>query len=825
MKSSPTAQDWDDHYDSGRGFRPLSGTEKDILRERLLPRRPRPDGARGARALDVACGTGELARFLASAGYRVDAVDFAAAAIRRARDASPPGIAYHCLDVVNGDLAALAEPGGPAPRHGPDSGPGPGFDVITVRRALAHLPDRTRVTAALGRLLRPDGTLCVITPHADRQPARLRGICLDDAEIGMLTDGWEHAERTEADGSTVLLLRGPGARTVGYREKLPPGPAALAGVAVVVTNAHGQVLLGWNPARGVWELPAGKVEPGEAFEATAVRELEEEAGLRASADRVVLLGTLCDSAHGLARVTEVARLTGYAGEPIVREREPFSRWEWHTPADLRGLPQPLFTSTAQALNVVWPGLLPGVPGAHHTPRPAGSAVLRFGEPPAAARLRALLVAGLVEEGWADIPELREAFARVPRHAFLPEQPLERAYANGAAADGAAASGAVATVGVEEPGDPGRRTGPVSRPEMLAVMLRRADLRPGHRVLEVGGGGYDACLIAELVGESGSVVSVETDPSVHARTVRFLEETWYADRVRPVLGDGAHGVPAPVLPPGGFDAIVVTAAADDVPSAWRDQLAEGGRLVLPLRLGGRTRAIGFTKRRGVLFAAAVGPCGFVPVQGVGRRDESPVPIGRTGYGIRWEDTPPLPLDGIERALAGGEAVEQWTGVTVRDDESLEVLQLWLATTLPGFCRLTGDHERPGILRLPEGQGAAAVATAGALACLVQRRVTPDTSSGVSRREFGVQAVGPDGKAAGDAMAAAVLAWDRELRGHGAAAPAAAPLPVLTPVLTLALHPAGTPDGRLPAGHVVDKPRCRIVCRWQPARTGGPEEVGP
>ncbi|MBT2459831.1 hypothetical protein [Streptomyces sp. ISL-86] len=83
----------------------------------------------------------------------------------------------------------------------------------------------------------------------------------------------------------------------------------------------------------------------------------------------MLLGTLCDDTHGVTRVSEVARITHYAGRPTVREPENIARWEWHTPADLRHLPQPLFTPTAQALNVVWPGLLPGLPAAHLTPRP------------------------------------------------------------------------------------------------------------------------------------------------------------------------------------------------------------------------------------------------------------------------------------------------------------------------------------------------------------------------------------------------------------------------------------------------------------------------
>ncbi|MFB6557472.1 methyltransferase, FxLD system [Streptomyces sp. NPDC056400] len=780
MSTTHTAQDWHAHYDAGRDFSPLTDTEKSILTEHLTV----PEDTQGARALDVACGTGELARFLAAAGYQVDAVDWAQSAVERASAASTDGVVCHRLDLTGGDLFSL-DPAGTER-----------YRLITMRRALAHLPDRTRTVAELAALLDEVGVLCVITPHADRHPEELRGICLDDAEIDLLTDGWQHTERFDAEGSTVLLLRGPKTDPVTYSEKRTPKPTAMAGVAVVVTNEHGQVLLGWNPSRAVWELPAGKVEPGEGFEATAVRELAEEAGLHARPESVVLLGTLCDSTHGFTRVTEIARLTDYAGEPAVREPELITRWEWHTPSAVRQLPQPLFTASAQALNTVWPGLLPGVPPAHHTPRPAGDVALTFTEPTTAVRLREQLVRQLTDSGWTDTPELQRAFAAVPRHAFLPEQPLVRAYVNEA----------VATV-LDE--DTGRSMSSVSQPEMQAVMLRRANLRPGASVLEIGGGGYNASLIAELVGLSGPVVCVEIDPYVHARTERFLAETGYANRVRAVLGDGAHGAPGHFIPENGFDAIIVTVASNSVPGRWADQLAEGGHLVVPLRIGGLTRAVGLRKEGPVLVSTAISPCGFVPMQGVGRWDETPVPIGDTGYGIRWEDTQPAPLDGLDRALADG-GLELWTGVTVRGNESFEDLQLWLATSLSGFCRMEGDPDQPGPVRLPKRSGAEAIVLGRSLACLMTERREHDEANGTSLWEFGVQGFGADGKAAADTLAAAVRAWDQELRGQA------------TP--RLSVMPPGTPDSALPAGHVVEKTDCRIVVDWPGRDEAGGRSVG-
>ncbi|MGW7029163.1 methyltransferase, FxLD system [Streptomyces xanthophaeus] len=767
MSTPPTRQAWHDHYDRGRDFKPLTEDEKSALQQHLAL----PEDGHDARALDVACGTGEVARLLAAAGYRVDAVDWAEAAVERAEAQESDRITYHRLDVSDGDLASLTREGG-------------GYRIITMRRALAHLPDRTRTVAELAALLAPDGTLCVITPHADRHPAKLRGICLDDTEIDLLCDAWEGTERVEATTSTILLLRGPKTESVTYGEKRTPRPTAMAGVAVVVTNARGQLLLGWNNARRMWELPAGKVEPGEPFPVTAVRELAEESGLAALPEAVLLLGTLCDATHGgFTRITEVARITDFTGAPTVREPE-LSRWEWHTLSDLRSLPQPLFTASAQAVNVAWPGLLPDVPTAHHTPRPAGDIALSFGEPQSALRLREQLVESLTVAGWTDTDDLQRAFAAVPRHAFLPEQPLGRAYANEA----------VATVFDEATG---RSMSSVSQPEIQALMLREAGLRPGDRVLEIGGGGYNACLAAELVGPSGSVVCLEIDPYVHARTVRFLTETGYADRVRPVLGDGTRGAPAPLVPAEGFDAILVTVGANEVEVAWREQLAEGGHLVLPLRIGGFTRAIGLRKQADVLTSASISVCGFVPMQGDGRWDETPDPIGESGYGIRWEDTARSPLDGLDRALTTA-GVDVPTGVTVVKNESFEHLQLWLATSVAGFCRLTDSREKPGPIRMPKSTDAMAMVSAGSLAVVLVERIADNEHSSTPTWEFRVQGFGPDSKKAADTLARAVHTWDRDLRGRA------------TPMLTIL--PANTPNSALPAGDVVEKQQARIVASW-------------
>ncbi|MFJ6721756.1 hypothetical protein [Streptomyces sp. NPDC091259] len=256
-------------------------------------------------------------------------------------------------------------------------------------------------------------------------------------------------------------------------------------------------------------------------------------------------------------------------------------------------------------------------------------------------------------------------------------------------------------------DTGRSMSSVSQPERQAVMLSRAHLRPGAHVLEIGGVGYNATHRRTSRTHRVGGVPRDSTPTC-TRTQRFLAETGYADRVQAVLGDDTHGAPGHLIPTDGFDAVIVTVASNDLPGRWTAQLTNGGHLVVPLRIWGFTRAVGLRKEDPVLVSTAISPCGFVPTQGAGRWDETPAPIGETGYGVRWEDTPPAPLDGLDRALVAG-GTELWTGVTVQGGESFEDLQLWPATSPDGFCRMDGDPDRPGPVRLPKRSGAEAIVT--------------------------------------------------------------------------------------------------------------------
>jgi protein-L-isoaspartate(D-aspartate) O-methyltransferase len=253
-----------------------------------------------------------------------------------------------------------------------------------------------------------------------------------------------------------------------------------------------------------------------------------------------------------------------------------------------------------------------------------------------------------------------------------------------------------------------------------------------------------------------------------------------------------------VPGAGFDGCVVTHNCWDIAPAWREQLSEGRYLVLPLEIHGYTRAITLQKHGDVLHARGFTFCGFVRDLGDGSRT-TPVADLRGGeLRLRFEDGEPADVSGIEDALCGPRH-ELPTGVTVAPMESFETLQLYLATTLPGFCRLALDRTRDTrTVAVPRGANAPTVLGAGSLAHLTHVPVTDPGTSERGRSEFIAHAYGPDGARLAERLAAAVRSWDRHVRPRG--------------YPELAVFPTGTPERDLPTGHVLDKPNSRLVFTW-------------
>lgn len=170
-----------------------------------------------------------------------------------------------------------------------------------------------------------------------------------------------------------------------------------------------------------------------------------------------------------------------------------------------------------------------------------------------ARARENMVRTQIEAREVRDPRVLAAMRTVPRELFVPESLREMAYA-------------------DRPLPIGHRQ-TISQPYIVALMTELAALKPGDRVLEVGtGSGYQAAVLAELGAE---VFSIEIIEPLAAQAEETLERLGYTVRVR--AGDGYQGWPEQAP----FDAVIVTAAPPEVPEPLRQQLRQGGRLIIPV----------------------------------------------------------------------------------------------------------------------------------------------------------------------------------------------------------------------------------------------------
>ncbi|MFG1928969.1 methyltransferase, FxLD system [Cryptosporangium sp. NPDC048952] len=415
--------------------------------------------------------------------------------------------------------------------------------------------------------------------------------------------------------------------------------------------------------------------------------------------------------------------------------------------------------------------MPTLTGEGSGPRTASPDDLRM-------QMVSALIAWRTEVGSRLDPAVEAAMMVVPRHLFLPGTSLEEAYRPHHAV-------------VTRRGADGRAYSSVSAAGIVAMMLTQLQVRPGDRCLEIGSGGYNAALLARLAGPAGRVTSVDIDPVVAERARSCLTAAGYDD-VAVHCADGEYGAPDAAQ----YDRIIVTVQTTDIPPAWREQLTDGGRLVVPLTMRGVSRAVAFTLTEGVLVSDDYEVCGFVPMQGAGAPDSSIVSLH--GGQVRLDTDPGQQADAaaLDAALAMPR-VERWTGVmTGRDEPYMEHLGLWLATQLPQFCVLSADREavEAGVVEPTwAALGTPAVTDGTSFAYRAWRdEGSPDGA------EIGVYAHGPNAEPLAAALAGAHQDWDREQR-H-------------LPPARINVHPAGAPRSRLPEGYVLDRPHSRLVITW-------------
>ncbi|MCB9139793.1 MAG: protein-L-isoaspartate(D-aspartate) O-methyltransferase [Caldilineaceae bacterium] len=197
--------------------------------------------------------------------------------------------------------------------------------------------------------------------------------------------------------------------------------------------------------------------------------------------------------------------------------------------------------------------------------------------------------------WPEITDeaVRTAFAEVPRERFVPAQFQDEAHKDRALPIG--------------------ENQTISQPLVVAVMTQASALRPDDRILEIGtGSGYQTAILCAVTAQGGrrpgaNIYSMERLPSLSATARQALHASGYAPHL--LLGDGAAGYP-PAAP---YNAIVVTAAPPCLPRALWEQLAEGGRMAIPIGPRDERQTLWLlTKARGRMAARSLGLVRFVPL---------------------------------------------------------------------------------------------------------------------------------------------------------------------------------------------------------------------
>ena len=193
---------------------------------------------------------------------------------------------------------------------------------------------------------------------------------------------------------------------------------------------------------------------------------------------------------------------------------------------------------------------------------------------------------LIPKGITD-KKVLAVIRNVPRHLFTAGKSLENSYADHPLPVGEGQT--------------------ISQPYMVALMTQCLELKGGERVLEIGtGSGYQAAILAEIAKE---IYSVERFDSLAQKAQVILEGLGYKN-IRIKVGDGTEGWKefAP------YDGIIVTAGAPSVPEPLVEQLAEGGRLVIPVGGAFGQELLLIRKNQGEIAQESICGCTFVPLVG-------------------------------------------------------------------------------------------------------------------------------------------------------------------------------------------------------------------
>ncbi|OHV58751.1 methyltransferase, FxLD system [Pseudofrankia sp. BMG5.36] len=398
-------------------------------------------------------------------------------------------------------------------------------------------------------------------------------------------------------------------------------------------------------------------------------------------------------------------------------------------------------------------------------------------------LRHALTDRLLDVHTIRTPLVEAAFRRVSRELFLPGVPVAEAYANTAVYTKTTSTGVSISA--------------ASQPTMVAQMLEQLAAQPGHRVLELGAGtGYNAALLATVVGDTGHVTTIDVDEDLVDGAREHLTAA-RINNVDVVRADGALGHPSHAP----HDRIIATVGAFEIPAAWLDQLAADGRLVVPLRLRGtNSRSIAFERREDRWVSVDSQLAVFMPLRGIGDDARRIVPVTAAGdVTLQVHKDQDVDADQLAGVLDQPGTTE-WTGVLFPGNVPFEWLDLWLCLHLPNALMrmntVPAAVER-GCVSPMFGWGAMAT-THGADLAYFTLRPAPPASDGEKLYEIGLIGHGPTGDQLAHRVADETRTWDTNQRGR-----------------TACFEIPDTPESTDPAAgrYVLDRPQRPITVIWE------------
>ena len=317
----------------------------------------------------------------------------------------------------------------------------------------------------------------------------------------------------------------------------------------------------------------------------------------------------------------------------------------------------------------------------------------FNEEQNTVELRQKLVDYLKSQGNIRSSQVEAAFRAIPRHIFVPNTDIEQVYSD------------TYILTKQQDGVPISSS---SQPAVMAIMLEMLALQPEQRILEIGAGtGYNAALLAYIVGKAGSVVTIDIDEDIVAAAHEHLHTAGFT-QVQTICGDGGFGYPdaAP------YDRVIVTASTSDILAAWREQLKPGGRLVLPFSITNLTTQHWLFSNQTLLAFEHVGDhllCtdtymgGFLPLRGAfAQQSEHQIPLASDGS-LTMTTFSTVDANSVS-SLLKGPYQDDVQNIHVTHLELLG-LRLWLAWRDTSYCELYGPgdairHDRiPTLVQTP------------------------------------------------------------------------------------------------------------------------------